>query len=118
MERKVIQMHLELAKGIPTAQYLTDKGKSIRRQPKIQTPLCACHGHSGNVLVINRGRHNATNTAAQIQAEKTYSDFLAWSQTALYCILAFLIILAFFNFGASGTESQHNGEIYIPMNVG
>ena len=118
MERKVNQLHLELAKGISTAQDPTDKGKSIRRQPKTQTPLCACHGHSGNVLVINRGRHNPTNTAAQIQAEKTYSDFLAWSQTALYSTLAFLIILAFFNFGASGTGSQYNGEIYISMNVG
>ena len=42
--------------------------------------------------------------AAQIETEKTYADFLAWSQTALYCILAFLFILAFFNFGANGTK--------------
>ena len=27
--------------------------------------------------------------AAQIEAEKTYSDFIAWSKTAPYCILAF-----------------------------
>ena len=38
--------------------------------------------------------------AAQIQAEETYSDFIAWSKTAFYWILAVLIILAFFNFGA------------------
>ena len=56
--------------------------------------------------------------AAQIQAEKTYAHFIAWSKTAFYWILAVLIILAFFNFGASGTGSQYNGEIYIPMNVG
>ena len=56
--------------------------------------------------------------AAQIQAEKTYSDFIAWSKTAFYWILAVLIILSFFNFGADGTGSQYNGEIYIPMNVG
>ena len=55
---------------------------------------------------------------AQTEAEKTYADFLAWSQTALYCILAFLIILAFFNFGADVTGSQCNGEAYAPMNVG
>ena len=55
---------------------------------------------------------------AQIKAEKTYADFIAWSKTVIYCILAFLIILAFFNFGADGTGSQYNGEVYAPMNVG
>ncbi len=56
--------------------------------------------------------------AASIQAEKTDSDFIAWSNTALYCILAFLIILAFFNFDADGTGNQYNGENYELMNVG
>ena len=55
---------------------------------------------------------------AQTEAEKTYADFLAWSQTALYCILAFLIILTFFNFDANGTGNQYNGEIYASINVG
>ena len=55
--------------------------------------------------------------ATQIEAEKTYSDFIAWSKTAFYWILAVLIILAFFNFGADGTGSQYNGEVYAPMNV-
>ena len=55
---------------------------------------------------------------AQIEAEKTYADFIAWPKTALYCILAFLIILAFFNFGANGTGNQNNGKIYAPMTVG
>ena len=55
--------------------------------------------------------------AAQIQAEKTNSDFIAWSKTAFYWILAVLIVLAFFNFGADGTGSQYNGEVYEPMNV-
>ena len=55
---------------------------------------------------------------AQIEAEKTYADFIAWPKTALYCILAFLIILAFFNFGANGTGNQYNGEIYAAINVG
>ena len=56
--------------------------------------------------------------AAQLEAKKAYSDFIAWSKTAFYWIVAVLIILAFFNFGADGTGSQYNGEIYIPMNVG
>ena len=56
--------------------------------------------------------------AAQLEAKKAYSDFIAWSKTAFYCILAFLIILAFFNFGADVTGSQCNGEAYAPMNVG
>ena len=44
--------------------------------------------------------------AAQIQAEETYSDFIAWSKTAFYWILAVLIILAFFNFGAMEQEAN------------
>ena len=56
--------------------------------------------------------------AAQLQAEKTYLEFTAWSKTAFYGILAVLIILAFFNYGADGTGSQYNGEVYAPMNVG
>ena len=55
--------------------------------------------------------------AAQIEAEKIYSDFIAWSKTVFYWILAVLIILAFFNFGADGTGSQYNGEVYAQMNV-
>ena len=49
--------------------------------------------------------------AAQIQAEATYSDFIAWSKTAFYWICTVLIVLAFFNFGADGTGSQYNGEV-------
>ena len=49
--------------------------------------------------------------AAQIEAEKTYSDFIAWSKTAYYWIVAVSIVLAFFNFGADGTGSQYNGEV-------
>ena len=56
--------------------------------------------------------------AAHLKAEKTYAEFIAWSKTAFYWILAVLIILAFFNFGADGTGSQYNGEVYAPMNVG
>ena len=56
--------------------------------------------------------------AAQIEAQKTYAEFMACSKTALYKILAFLIILAFFNFGADGSRIQENSEVYAPMNVG
>ena len=55
---------------------------------------------------------------ALIQAAKTYSDLIAWSKTAFYWIVAVLIVLAFFNFGADGKRSQYNGEVYAPMNVG
>ena len=55
--------------------------------------------------------------AAQIQADKTYADFIAWSKTAYYWIVAVSIVLAFFNFGADGTGSQYNDEVYTPMNV-
>ena len=56
--------------------------------------------------------------AAQLEAKKAYSDFIAWSKTAFYWIVAVLIILAFFSFGPDGTGSQYNGEVYAPMNVG
>ena len=56
--------------------------------------------------------------AAPIQTEKTYLEFIAWSKTAFYWILAVFIILAFINFGADGTGSQYNGEVYAPMNLG
>ena len=56
--------------------------------------------------------------AAQIQAEKIYSNFIAWSKIAFYWIVAVLIVLALFNFGADGTGSQHNGEVSAPINVG
>ena len=56
--------------------------------------------------------------AAQIQAEKTYSDFIAWSKIAFYWILAVFIVLAFFNFGADGTGNQYNFEVSVLMNVG
>ena len=55
---------------------------------------------------------------AQLEAEKTYAEFIVWSKTALYRIVADLIVLAFFNFGTDGTGSQHNGEVYAPVNVG
>ena len=56
--------------------------------------------------------------AAQIQAEKIYSDSIACSKTTFYWIVAVLIVLALFNFGADGTGSQHNGEVSAPINVG
>ena len=55
--------------------------------------------------------------AAQLEAKKAYSDFIAWPKTAFYWIVAVLIILAFFNFGADGTGSQYNGEVHTSMNV-
>ena len=33
---------------------------------------------------------------AQLEAEKPYAEFIAWSKTALYRIVAVLIVLAFF----------------------
>ena len=55
--------------------------------------------------------------AAPLEAEKTYAEFIAWSKTALYCILAPLIVNAFFNFGVDRTGSQYNGEVYAPIKV-
>ena len=54
---------------------------------------------------------------AQLEAEKAYAEVIAWSKTAFYWILAVLIILAFFNFGADGTGSQYNSEVYAQMNI-
>ena len=54
----------------------------------------------------------------QLEAEKTYAEFIAWSKMALYRIVAVLIVLAFFNFGTDGPGSQCSGEVYEQMNVG
>ena len=67
---------------------------------------------------IRKRKSMEPRVAAQLEAEKAYAHFIAWSKTAFYCILAFLIILAFFNFGTDGTGSQYNGEVYAPINVG
>ena len=54
---------------------------------------------------------------AQLEAEKTYSDFIAWSKTAFYCILAFLIVLAFLNFEPMEQEANTT-EVNAPKDVG
>ena len=57
MGRKAIRLRLEPAKGIPTAPALTDRWKSIPKQLKTQTHLCACHGRNGNAPVRSRDDH-------------------------------------------------------------
>ena len=57
--------------------------------------------------------------AAEIEAKKTYAAFIKYSKTAVYWILAILILLAFFDFGVDNkTGSQYNGAVYEPRNIG
>ena len=57
--------------------------------------------------------------AAEIEAKKTYQGFIKWSKVVIYWIIAILILLAFFDYGADAeTGSQYNGEVYAPMNIG
>ena len=57
--------------------------------------------------------------AAELEAKKTYEGFIKYSKAAVYWILAILILLAFFDYGAdTETGSQYNGEVYAPMNIG
>tara|TARA_Y100001951_G_C11266689_1_gene256024 strand:+ start:773 stop:979 length:207 start_codon:yes stop_codon:yes gene_type:complete len=61
----------------------------------------------------------APNELAEIEAKKTYEKFIKYSKTAVYWILAILVILAWCNFGVDNeTGSQYNGEVYAPMNMG
>ena len=57
--------------------------------------------------------------AAEIEAKKTYQGFIKWSTVVIYWIIAILILLAFFDYGAdTETGSQYNGEVYSPRNIG
>jgi len=59
-----------------------------------------------------------TTEMAEQQAEKAYEGFIKYSKAAVYWILAILVILAYFDFGADReTGSQYNGEVYAPMNL-
>ena len=52
--------------------------------------------------------------AAQIQAEETYSDFIAWSKTASYQIVAILIILTFSTLGQIEQEANTTAKSMPP----
>ena len=57
--------------------------------------------------------------AAELEAKKTYEGFIKYSKAAVYWILAILILLAFFDYGAdTETGSQYNGAVYEPRNIG
>ena len=55
---------------------------------------------------------------AQAQAEQAYDLFILWSKRTVYVIIATLLLLASCNFGADGTGSGYNGEVYSPRNMG
>ncbi len=59
-----------------------------------------------------------TRQEAQAQAEKAYDQFILWSKRTVYVIIATLLLLASCNFGADGTGSGYNGEVYSPRNMG
>ena len=54
---------------------------------------------------------------AELQAEKAFEGFIKYSKAAVYWILAILVILAWANFGADGSGSKYNGEVYAPINT-
>ena len=61
----------------------------------------------------------APNELAEIEAKKTFEGFIKYSKAAVYWILAILILLAFFDYGAdTETGSQYNGAVYEPRNIG
>ena len=56
---------------------------------------------------------------AELEAKQTYEGFIKWVKVTFYWIMALLVILAYFNFGADNeTGSQYNGEVYAPRNIG
>jgi len=61
----------------------------------------------------------APNELAEIEAKKTYEGFIKYSKAGVYWILAILVLLAYFDFGAdTETGSQYNGAVYEPRNLG
>ena len=67
------------------------------------------------ILTMNS---KTTRQEAQAQAEKAYDLFILWSKRTVYVIIATLLLLASCNFGADGTGSGYNGEVYSPRNMG
>jgi hypothetical protein len=56
---------------------------------------------------------------AQLEAERTYVDFLQWSKRILYCTIASLLLVASCNFGVRDKKyPNYNGEVYAPKNLG
>ena len=61
----------------------------------------------------------APNELAEIEAKKPYEGFIKYSKAGVYWILAILVLLAYFDFGAdTETGSQYNGAVYEPRNLG
>ena len=86
--------------------YVVEVNNSKQRGYQISIRCdCQIMCHLGLFGEIDKKNHGTEN-GAQLQAEKTYLEFIAWSKTA-FTILAVLIILAFFNYGADGTGSHH-----------
>jgi len=67
----------------------------------------------------SRGAAMTPSQAAEVEAKKTFEGFIKWLKVSFYWIMAILVILAWFNFGAdTETGSQYNGEVYEPTNIG
>ena len=57
--------------------------------------------------------------AAEIEAKKTFNAFIKWSKVTLYWIIGILLVLASCDFGTdTKTDSQYNGDVYAPTNIG
>lgn len=61
--------------------------------------------------------------AAQVEAEKTFDQFIVWcKRTFIYAGIILTVVVVGCNngveTGVNKTGSQYNGEVYSPMNVG
>ena len=61
--------------------------------------------------------------AAQIEAEKTYAQFIRWTKISCTWIGAGLLVVIVgcnngVETGKGATGSKYNGEVYSPTNVG
>ena len=61
--------------------------------------------------------------AAQIEAEKTYDQFIRWTKIACTWIaIGLLVVVVGCNNGVErgkgATGSKYNGEVYSPSNIG
>lgn len=54
----------------------------------------------------------------QIQAEKTFSDFMLWTKRiSISATLCLVLVIVGCNNGVDGTGSAYNGEQYSPSNI-
>jgi len=61
--------------------------------------------------------------SAELEANKTFEEFILWTKRVLYISTAFLLMVVVgcnsgVETGKGATGSKYNGEVYAPTNMG